>query len=174
MPLVTRAPVSLKPSAILISMTGGIRIRVARASDCRRLAELRAELWPEASVTEHAQELTALLNGARPSSLPSIHFVAEGDRGQLIGFLEAGLRSHADGCDPAHPVGFIEGWYVAEHYRRQGIGRRLVAAAEDWACSQGCLEMASDTWVDHDPSQRAHTALGYQEVDRCVHYRKLL
>ncbi len=92
----------------------------------------------------------------------------------LIGFLEAGLRSHADGCDPAHPVGFVEGWLVKEEMRGQGIGQRLLEAAEDWARAQGCTEMASDTWIDNELSQRVHEALGFQVVDRCVHYRKAL
>jgi len=173
-PLVTRAQASVQGSAILVCMTGDVLIREARASDCRRLAELRAALWPDASAEEHEQEVATLLDGAVPFPLPSIQFVAEAAGGQLIGFLEVGLRSHADGCDPAHPVGFIEGWYVEDSWRRQGIGGLLVAAAEDWARSQGCIEMASDTWIDHELSQRAHTALGYQEVDRCVHYRKPL
>jgi aminoglycoside 6'-N-acetyltransferase I len=34
--------------------------------------------------------------------------------------------------------------------------------------------MASDALIDNIPSQRAHEALGYQVVDRCVHFRKLL
>ena len=34
--------------------------------------------------------------------------------------------------------------------------------------------MASDTWIDNTLSQRAHEALGYTVVDRCVHYRKSL
>jgi aminoglycoside 6'-N-acetyltransferase I len=92
----------------------------------------------------------------------------------LIGFLQASLRSHADGCDPSRPVGFLEGWYVAPGYRRQGIGRRLLAAAEDWARSIGCIEMASDTQIDNHASQIVHQALGYEVVDRCVHFRKRL
>jgi aminoglycoside 6'-N-acetyltransferase I len=100
--------------------------------------------------------------------------VAEASAGTLAGFLELGLRSHADGCDPSRPVGYIEGWYVSENYRHQGIGRELLAAAEDWARGQGCVEVASDTWIDNEVSQRVHKALGYEVVDRCVHYRKTL
>ena len=43
-----------------------------------------------------------------------------------------------------------------------------------WARLKGCREMASDTWIDHEGSQRAHEALGFEVVDRCVHYRKEL
>jgi aminoglycoside 6'-N-acetyltransferase I len=34
--------------------------------------------------------------------------------------------------------------------------------------------MASDTWIDNAESQRAHQALGFEVVDRCVNYRKRL
>jgi aminoglycoside 6'-N-acetyltransferase I len=49
-----------------------------------------------------------------------------------------------------------------------------LAAAEDWASNQGCKEMGSDTQIDNEISQIAHRALGYQVVDRCVHFRKPL
>jgi aminoglycoside 6'-N-acetyltransferase I len=83
-------------------------------------------------------------------------------------------RAHADGCDTRHPVGFVEGWYVESSHRDSGVGRPLMRAAEEWARSQGCHELASDTWIDHESSQRAHEALGFEVVDRCVHFRKAL
>ncbi|HEX2059954.1 MAG TPA: GNAT family N-acetyltransferase [Thermoanaerobaculia bacterium] len=126
---------------------------------------MRHALWPEGSVEEHARELETPVDVA---------FVAEADDGTLIGFAEVSLHSRADGCDPSRPVGFLEGWYVAEPFRRTGVGAALVRATEDWARAQGCTEFASDTWLDNEVSQRAHEALGFEEVDRCVHYRKTL
>jgi aminoglycoside 6'-N-acetyltransferase I len=104
--------------------------------------------------------------------MPLVNFVAETADGRLAGFAEVDLRSHADGCNPARPVGYLEGWYVGQEYRRHGIGRLLVAAAEDWARNHGCVEMASDTWIDNEVSQACHETLGFEVVDRCVHYRK--
>ncbi len=152
----------------------GICIRLAELSDCNQLVRMREALWPETPVEEHARELTQILEGKPVVTLPLIILVAETSDGELAGFLEVDLRSHADGCNPLRPVGFIEGWYVVENHRNKGVGRRLLAAAEDWARSQGCLEMASDTWVDNEVSQRVHEVLGYEVVDRCVHYRKTL
>jgi aminoglycoside 6'-N-acetyltransferase I len=71
-------------------------------------------------------------------------------------------------------VGFVEGWFVEENRRRKGLGSQLLAAAEEWVRSQGCTEIASDTWIDHTLSQRVHEALKFEVVDRCVHYRKQL
>ena len=106
--------------------------------------------------------------------MPVINLVAETSDRLLIGFLEAGLRSHADGCDTSRPVGYIEGWYVSEEFRHRGVGSKLLAAAEDWARAHGCREMASDALIENEGSQRAHEALGYVVVDRCVHYRKTI
>ena len=91
----------------------------------------------------------------------------------MIGFAEISLRAWAEGC-VSSPVGYLEGWYVKAEYRRTGVGRRLVAAGEEWARSQGCSEMASDTWLDNDVSHAAHLALGFTEASRVIHYRKSL
>ena len=149
-----------------------VRIRQATPGDREQLARLREALWPGTSAAEHARELEPILAGDTPGVMPLINFVAETADGVLTGFAEVDLRSHADGCNPARPIGYLEGWYVDEEYRRTGVGRRLLAFAEDWARSHGCVEMASDTWIDNEVSQRCHRALGFEVVDRCVHYRK--
>lgn len=149
-------------------------IRLATPSDLDRLAQLCHALWPEGSVAEHAHELAPKLTGQNPSTQPLTLLVADSPNEQLIAFVEVSLRSHADGCDIAHPVGYLEGWYVEPAFRRQGIGRALLAAAEDWARAHGCREIASDALIDNLISQQAHETLGFQVVDRCVHYRKPL
>lgn len=150
-----------------------LRIRPARARDEQAIAALRAALWPEGSLEEHAEETRAIVAGAPKSTMPLAIFVAEQARA-LVGFVEVGLRSHADGCDPTRPVGFVEGWYVADSHRGRGVGRALLRAAEDWSREQGCRELASDTWLDNEASQAAHVALGFEVVDRCVHFKKPL
>ncbi len=151
-----------------------ICIRRAELSDYDQVLRMREALWPKTPAEEHARELAQILQGKAVVTMPLIILVAEASNRIVVGFLEVDLRSHADGCSPSRPVGYVEGWYVAEGYRRKGIGRSLLAAAEDWARSQGCIEIGSDTWVDNEASQRVHEALGYEVVDRCVHYRKTL
>ena len=149
-------------------------IRPAEPPDLEQLALLRAALWPESSVEEHAQELASILAGKSLGILPLAIFVAQSGDGALLGFLEAGLRSHADCCNPAHPVGYVEGWYVVESARRQGIGAALLRAADDWAREHECFEMASDALLDNHISQRTHEALCFSVVARSVLYRKAL
>jgi aminoglycoside 6'-N-acetyltransferase I len=151
-----------------------IRIRHAEPGDWCQLAVMRALLWPDASEQEHLAEVEAGQFNPGQSQFPFVALVADDERGELLGFLEVGLRSHADGCDTRQPVGFVEGWFVREGHRGQGVGRELMHAAEEWARSQGCLEMASDALIDNSGSEGAHMALGFEIVDRCIHFRKAL
>jgi aminoglycoside 6'-N-acetyltransferase I len=151
-----------------------IVVRPARAADRAALHALRAALWPNAPAEELLSELDAILSGKVPGVLPLVNFVAEAGDGSLVGFIEVGLRSHAEGCDPAHAAGYVEGWYVAAAHQRRGVGRQLLRAAEDWAREQGCTEMASDTWIANELSERVHKALGFREVERAIHFRKSL
>jgi aminoglycoside 6'-N-acetyltransferase I len=150
------------------------RVRQAQDRDRNELAKMRVLLWPNTSFEEHLKEVGDALSNKMIGVLPTTILVSHDTDGTLIGFLEVGLRSHADGCDPARPVGFVEGWFVQENFRNQGVGRELMRSAEDWARAQGCVEMASDTWIDNEESQRAHEALGFEVVDRCINYRKML
>ena len=150
-----------------------LRIRPATTADRAALAHAFEALWPNATLDAHDAELARILAGEPVATLPLIILVAE-DAGEVVGFCEVDLRSHADGCDPARPIAYVEGWYVAPERRGQGVGRALITAAEAWGRTHGCTEIASDTWVDNEGSQRAHAALGFEVVDRCVHYRKPL
>ena len=150
-------------------------IRFATADDCAALGRMRHALWPDGTAAEHEAEVRDVLAGAWSQTYPYVILVAE-DKGDatLAGFADVTLRSRADGCDPARPAGYLEGWFVAESHRRRGIGAALLRAAEAWARAQGCTEIASDTWLDNELSQRAHEALGFEVVDRVVTYRKRL
>jgi len=140
------------------------RVRGFAESDRPEWFRMRRALWSDSQ----ERELDELLQSDSEQV-----FFAERDGGGLCGFLEAAIRPWASGCQ-SQPVGYIEGWYVDPDMRRQGIGGRLVKAAEDWARSRGCREMASDAELPNTTSQQAHRALGYEETLRLVLYRKPL
>ena len=130
---------------------------------------MRRALWPRVTLRDCRRDLDRFLR--RPSRFAV--FVSERFDGGLNGFLEASLRDYADDCTTS-PVGYIEGWYVDREARRKGIGRALVQAAEAWARSKGCAEMASDTHSTNKSSQIVHQRVGYQRCDTLVHFRKEL
>lgn len=144
-----------------------MRIRPAAPADLPAWDYLRRQLWPDADSEDERREMLGYL--ADPTWFVA---VAEVD-GTLVGFAEAHLRECADGCDTS-PVGYLEGWFVAEGYRQRGIGAALVRAVEDWARARGCTELASDAELTNVGSQQAHAALGFEEVERVVLFRKSL
>jgi len=133
-------------------------------------ASLRQELWPDAAPGEHAREVEALLDNPREAAA----FLACDDKGDAVGFAEAALRhDYVNGCTTS-PVAFLEGIYVRQAHRRQGTARLLCKAVEDWAMGLGCRELASDTDIQNRISQSLHIAVGFEETERVVYFRKLL
>jgi aminoglycoside 6'-N-acetyltransferase I len=141
-------------------------IREAKPTDRAEWLRMRRLLWEDCPEDESLREIDGLL----VSDVEAV-FVAERPEGGLCGLLEASLRSRADGCVTT-PVGYIEGWFVDSDVRRRGIGGALVAAAEDWARSRGCRQMASDAELWNFDSHLAHGALGYEETGRVVQFKK--
>ena len=149
-----------------------ISIRTAQQGDEDQLAELRALLWPDETFEQHRREVQKLIQSGMSGTSAAAVLVAIDSSEGLAGFLEVGLRSHADGCDVAQTVGYVEGWFVREEFRCRGIGKQLMKAAEDWSRARNCREIASDALVDNMESREAHGALGFEVVDLCVHFRK--
>ena len=148
-------------------------VRLAVPDDLPGILSLCAALWPDEPLQDVESHMAATLGGEPWSTLPLVLFVAEVGR-ELVGFVEVGLRSHAEGCDGRRAVGFIEGWFVRPEQRRRGIGRALLTWAEAWSRGQHAVEIASDTWIDHSLSIDAHRALGFEIAERTIHFRKPL
>ena len=129
---------------------------------------MRAALWPDEDVEDLAQEFDRML--ARPDQ---VVFVAERSEAGLCGMVEAGVRPFANGVDE-QPCAFVEGWWVDADVRRTGVGRALIAAVEDWARQRGFHELGSDALLDNVLSHTAHRALGFEERERTVNFRKFL
>ena len=146
-----------------------MRISEVTPGDAREWLRMRVALWPD-SDSDHGADIARFFDERLERKRT---FVATDDDGKLVGFLELDQRSYAEGC-ASSPVPFIEGWFVDEHVRRSGVGRALVAAAEAWSRAAGFTEIGSDVEVDNLGSQAAHEALGYEEVDRHVSYRRSL
>ncbi len=131
---------------------------------------MRASLYSDPDPREIHDWFEAT-DGAGIHSVGVAVLVADRGDGMLAGFVEIGARNYAEGCKST-PVAYIEGWYVDPDARLQGLGRRLIQAAEFWAVAHGFEEMASDTELHNDVSLRAHAALGYEEVERQICFRK--
>ena len=144
-------------------------IRQLGPEDADAWFSLRVALWPETNASQHRKEMTMMLSDADRFAV----FVSQDAQGVLVGFAEVSLRFWAEGCESS-PVGYLEGWFVAPQARRQGIGGRLVCAAEGWAHARGCTEMASDTELENRVSEAAHLRLGYGVAAKVTAFCKRL
>jgi len=144
-------------------------VRPISEVDLSEWFRLRRKLWDATSDEDHKAEMLDILD--HPET--QLVLVADADAGKLAGFLEASIRPFVEDCESDN-VGYLEGWYVDPEFRRRGIGRSLVQAAEMWARSSGCTEMASDAELGNEPSLASHVRLGYEETSRLVHLRKSL
>ena len=77
-------------------------VRPVTNSDFPAWAEMRAQLWPDEDADELARE-TRTMGELNP---PCTAFVAEDESGAMIGFIEVGLRSYAEG-GPAGPAAYV-------------------------------------------------------------------
>lgn len=142
--------------------------RPAQPADRAEWVRMRSLL--HGASDDHDREARGILAGGGP---PYAVFVVPRADGGLCGYIEVGERPYAEGCDSS-PVGYIESWWVDEDMRGRGVGAALMAAAEDWARERGRTEVASDALIDNALSHDVHRALGYEEVERIVCFRKEL
>ena len=139
-------------------------IKRAAKADLNEAARLAKLLWPEYDPEELAPLLT--------SPEAAVFLCVDGDK--AVGFAQCQLRrDYVEGCDTS-PVGYLEGVYVADGYRRQGAATALVDACQDWAREQGCVEFASDCELDNTDSLRFHLGVGFEEANRVICFTKRL
>ncbi|MHC2480874.1 aminoglycoside 6'-N-acetyltransferase I [Rhizobium leguminosarum] len=146
-------------------------IEIATIKDVEAWAELRVALWPHHSLEDHRAELgRAFLS----ESGEAVAFIARNAANEAVGFAEATLRhDYVNGCSSS-PVLFLEGIFVRPVDRRKGIARSLCNAVADWGKSLGCVEFGSDARLENSASHALHTALGFEETQRVVFFRKPL
>ena len=131
---------------------------------------LRQALWPDATPEEHLSEMASFC--ANPERYAQ--FVAYSESNAAVGFVEAAIRTDYVNGTRSSPVAFLEGLYVVPEARQQGVARALVAAVERWALDAGCREFASDALLENQVSHAVHRALGFQETERVVFFRRPL
>ena len=80
-------------------------------------------------------------------------------------------RDYVEGTDTS-PVGYLEGVFVLGEYRLRGYAKELLSCCENWAKQKHCSEFASDCELENDVSLRFHIAMGFEEANRIICFRK--
>ena len=143
-------------------------IRKAEIKDLPIIAALAYQLWPSHTMDEMQTEMAEIL-----AKTDAAFFLAY-EEDIAVGFAQCQLRhDYVEGTDSS-PVGYLEGIYVAEDCRKQGVARELLSAAESWAKARGCTEFASDCELDNRESLKFHLSMGFEEANRIICFTKKL
>ena len=141
-------------------------IKRARIEDARVLADLAVQMWADHDPEDLEAEFRELATNDEAACF--IKYVDD----KPIAFAQCQLRhDYVEGTDSS-PVGYLEGVFVAEGFRKQGFAAELLSECERWAKERGCTEFASDCELDNIDSLRFHMALGFEEAERIICFRK--
>ena len=145
-----------------------MRIQQAERKDIAVIAALACRLWPSHTLQEMQIEIGQLL--VKPDAVFFLAYEEE----TAVGFAQCQLRhDYVEGTEST-PVGYLEGIYVTEEYRKQGIARALLSACQGWAREQGCAELASDCELTNVESLLFHRKMGFAEANRIICFVKKL
>ena len=88
-----------------------------------------------------------------------------------VGFIQ--LYASFDTVDLA-AVWILHDLFVAPAYRRRGVARALMTAAEAFCRDSGAARIDLATAVDNTAAQRLYHELGYQRDEAFYHYSRAL
>lgn len=159
--------------------SGRVWIRPARADDAPQLARLAGEL----GYPTEADEMRLRLEKITPRADHAV-FVAErrtaaseqpgcssdSSDGPLLGWIHVAREIMLESGENAEILGLV----VDGRARRDGVGRRLVAVAEEWGRARGLRQIVVRSAVTRDEAHWFYPALGYLLVKTQRKYVKKL
>ena len=143
-----------------------MQYREAVLTDAKEIAALASKMWTSHTVEELAEGFSAAIND--PDC--AVFLMTDGDK--AVGFAQCGLRYDYVEGTIGSPVGYLEGIFVEESYRKQGCAKQLLACCEQWAKEKSCTEFASYCELDNEISRQFHFGTGFREANRIICFVK--
>jgi len=140
-------------------------IRNATPADAAEISRLSTQLGYPASVDTFAARLLKLLDSPRHAVL-----VAIGDGDRLGGYVATEQRMSLELGERVEIVALV----VDADARRAGVGKALVAAAEQWAVDNGTPHVFLRSNILRPESHPFYESLGYERTKTQHAYRKPL
>jgi GNAT superfamily N-acetyltransferase len=141
-----------------------IRIREITPRDAPEAAVLCAELGYPVTVDALRHRIEYLM--CQPDHVIFVACYLE----SVVGWIDVSIAHHL--C--AEPRGEIAGLVVSSGIRSQGIGRLLVARAEQWALSRGLKEMLVRSRTSREDAHRFYLREGYERTKTSAVFGKHL
>lgn len=143
-------------------------VRKAEKEDITVIANLAVSLWSGNSVNDLIDEFSKTI------SKGSAQIFLKYENEIPVGFAKCQLRHDYVEGTKTTPVGYLEGIFVKDAYRKKGYAKELLAECERWAKANGCMEFASDCEIDNVDSFQFHKAMKFTEANRIICFTKKL
>ena len=142
-----------------------LKIRRARPSDAKCLAELSGQL----GYPTNAAEITKRMRKLKPAAQNAL-FVAESPTAGVVGWTHVSVTHLMEVGTRAELNALI----VEEDQRSLGAGARLLETAEAWARKSGCPSMSPRSNVIRDRAHKFYERQGYEHYKTQKAFRKNL
>jgi len=141
-------------------------VEIISEANLKSLTKLTLELWPDCSFDEEFENYKHIIGAGN-----EVCYLFK-DWDKYIAFIHVSIRNdYVEGATDL-PVAYIEAVYVKIEYQRQGIARKLIRVAEEWAKQKGVKQIASDTNITNLASINFHKKIGFEEAERIVCFIK--
>lgn len=88
--------------------------------------------------------------------------------GEVVGWIDVGVSHHLQ----SEPRAEIGGLVVSSTVRSAGIGRRLVACAEEWALERGLKSVLVRSQIAREAAHRFYLREGYERIKTSAVFTK--
>ena len=141
-------------------------IKIATINDSYILTQMAIKLWESHSFEELEKDIIETIKDNK--TVFFIKYIND----IPIGFAQCSLRyDYVEGTESS-PVGYLEGVFVLEQYRKNGYAKELLLSCEIWAKDNGCTEFASDCELVNNESLLFHMSMGFIEANRIICFKK--
>jgi ribosomal protein S18 acetylase RimI-like enzyme len=134
--------------------SSAVTIRRARLSDADAIAGLATQLGYSAEPSAVADRLSRVLARSDQEFLVADH------EERPVGWIHMLVSEYVE----AAAFVVIGGLVVDREYRNQGIGRRLLAQAEEWAAQHGCSVVRLSSSVPRTEAHAFYERAGYMKL----------
>jgi GNAT superfamily N-acetyltransferase len=132
------------------------------ARDAAAVARLSGELGYPVSSEEMKRRIESL------ARLPDHAVYVACVSGEVVGWIHVQVSHHLQ----AEPRAEIGGLVVSSEARSRGIGRRLVAVAEEWALQQGLKSIVVRSRATREAAHRFYLREGYTQTKTSAVFTK--
>ena len=143
-----------------------MEVIVANNENIKKVANLAQKMWSNYSINDLELEFKEFIKDDKGIIFALVN------KDEFIGFSQCSLRyEYVEGTNSS-PVGYLEGIFIKEEYRKKGYAKELLKYCENWAKEKGCKEFASDCEIDNEISYKFHKKMGFIEANRIICFKK--